>query len=328
MELKSVKTVPRTRKSIFKRVFVYSLKIAVALLVMLMLVKRIQLQEIKSVFHSAKMVCILMAALLLIPNIYVQFYKWRYLVRLLKPTVTNREIFQSLLAGFTFGFITPGRLGEFGRAFFIKDCPWMSLLGITFIDKFFSLAVVIFLGALGLMVFVSGQLYVYTLVPIVIFTLIALVVIYYVLFNPEIIRSFLYSLNIILPFRDKIKLLMGSLDNFHRRQALNLLLLSILFNFIFLFQFYILVCSFQLTPILPAFLALSATMLVKSLLPISFGDLGIRESAAIFFLGKIGVLESAAFNASIMLFLINLLIPSLIGLILVLKFRLIFQKNG
>ena len=79
---------------------------------------------------------------------------------------------------------------------------------------------------------------------------------------------------------------------------------------------------------MPAFLAISATMLVKSLLPISIGDLGIRESAAIFFLGKIGVHESTAFNASILLFLINLLIPSLVGLVLVLKYRLIFQKNN
>lgn len=69
-------------------------------------------------------------------------------------------------------------------------------------------------------------------------------------------------------------------------------------------------------------------MLVKSMLPISIGDLGIRESAAVFFLGKIGLAESTAFNASILLFLINLVIPSMIGLVLVLKYRLIFVKNS
>ena len=178
------------------------------------------------------------------------------------------------------------------------------------------------------MFFVSRQLYLYTLAPIVIFTIIALIVIYYVLFHPGIIRGFLYSLNIILPFRDKIKLLMSSLDNFQRRQAINLLLLTFSFYFIFLIQFYILVCSFETASFFPAFLAIASTMLVKSMLPISLGDLGIRESAAIFFLGKIGLLESTAFNASILLFLINLLIPSLVGLVLVLKYRLIFQKNS
>jgi len=295
---------------------------------MAMLVKRLQFDEMLEAFQSANLLCILLAFILLVPNIYIQFYKWRYLVRLLKPEVTNLETFQSLLAGFTFGFITPGRLGEFGRAFFIKDCPWARLLGIAFVDKLFSLAVVILGGAIGLMFFVSRQLYFYTMVPIIIFTIIALIVIYYVLFHPEIIKGFLYSLNIILPFRDKIKLLMSSLDNFHRRQAINLLLLTFCFYFIFLIQFYILVCSFESASFLPAFLAIASTMIVKSMLPISIGDLGIRESAAIFFLGRIGLHESTAFNASILLFLINLLIPSLVGLILVLKYRLIFQKNG
>jgi uncharacterized protein (TIRG00374 family) len=309
-------------------VLMFILKISIAALVMVMLLKRVEMKEISDAFKSAKMFCIWVALTLLVPNIYLQFFKWRYLVRLLKPQVTNRETFQSLLAGFTFGFITPGRLGEFGRAFFIKDCPWVSLLGVTFIDKLFSLAMVFFWGAIGLIFFVSRQLYLYTLAPMVVFTVIALIVIYYVLFHPGIIRGFLYSLNIILPFRDKIKLLMSSLDNFHRRQAINLLLLTFGFYFIIFIQFYILICSFETAPFLPALLAIASIMLVKSMLPISFGDLGIRESAAIFFLGKIGIYEWAAFNASILLFLINLLIPSLVGLVLVLKYRLIFQKNN
>jgi len=304
------------------------IKIAIASLVMVILLKRVSLKDISTAFQSARMLCIGAALILLVPNIYIQFFKWRYLVRLLKPTVTNREVFQSLLAGFTFGFITPGRVGEFGRAFFIKDCPWVSLLGITFIDKLFSLGVVFFWGALGLMFFVSRQLYLYTLAPIIVFMVIALIVIYYIMFHPEVIRAFLYSINIILPFRDKIKLVMGSLDNFHRRQALNLLIMTFGFYLIFLIQFYILVCSFDNARFIPAFWAIASTMLVKSLLPISLGDLGIRESAAIFFLSKIGVHDSAAFNASILLFLINLLIPSLVGLVLVLKHRLIFQRNN
>lgn len=287
-KLPSAAIAPRAEKSISKRALVFIIKIAFAAFVMLMLVQRIELPEIKSAFRSARLTCILIALLLLIPNIYIQFYKWRYLVRLLKPPVTNREIFQSLLAGFTFGFITPGRIGEFGRAFFIKDCSWVSLLGVTFLDKFFSLGVVIFLGSLGLMYNLSGQLYLYTLIPIIIFTVITLIVIYYILFHPEILRGFLYSLNIILPFRDKIKLLMGSLDAFHRRQAFRLLLFTLGFNAIFLIQFYILVCAFEPAPIVPTMFALAAIMLVKSLLPISVGDLGVRESAAIFFLGQIG----------------------------------------
>lgn len=330
--MESVKTAPRTKKFISKRRLIYFFKFAIAAAVMIMLLRRMKLNNLNEALLSANIYCITLAALLLIPNLYIQFFKWRYLVRLVKPDVSNQEIGNSLLAGFTFGFITPGRLGEFGRAFFIKDCPWVKIFGMTFMDKFFSLAVVIFWGAIGVMFFIGGELgpelYIYTLAPMIIFCLITLIVIYYIVLRPEIIRGFLYSMNVILPFRDKIKLLMSSLDNFHRRQALNLLLLSVCFYFIFFLQFYILVCAFEQAPIVAAFLAIASVMLVKSMLPISVGDLGIRESAAIFFLGKIGLLEATAFNASILLFVINLLVPSIIGLFLVLKYRLVFQKNG
>lgn len=304
------------------------MKIIVSVLVLIMLIKRLQMKEILAAFQSARLFCIYMALALLIPNIYAQYLKWRYLVRLVKPDVPDREVIQSLLAGLTFGFITPGRVGEFGRAFFISNCSWVKLLGITFIDKLFAMAVVFFWGAIGLLYFISRQLYIYTMVPVILFTLIALVVIYYIIFHPEIIKSFLYSLNIILPFRDKIKLLMSSLDNFHRRQAIILALLNFSFYAIFFIQYYILVCAFEPAPIVQSSLAIFSTMLVKSMLPISVGDLGVRESAAVFFFSKIGVLHSTAFNASILLFMINLLLPSLAGLFLVLRYGLVFKKNN
>ncbi|MDW7682256.1 MAG: lysylphosphatidylglycerol synthase domain-containing protein, partial [bacterium] len=283
--------------------------------------------EIFIAFQSAKLSLILLALLLLLPNIYFQFYKWRYLVRLVKSDTSNHEVLQSLFAGFTFGFITPGRLGEFGRAFFIKNCPWVKVLGIAALDKLFSVAVVFLFGSIGLLYLLEKQLFIYTMIPLVTFTVITLFVFYYILFHPEIIKSFLYSLNIILPFREKIKLLISSMDQFTRERAIMLLLFNLGFSIIFLAQFYILVVAFQPSAVVPTMLALASTMLVKTMLPISIGDLGIRESAAIYFLGKIAILESAAFNASILLFLINLLIPSLVGLVLVLKHRLFIPNN-
>jgi len=306
----------------------FSIKIIVAAAVMMLLIKRVQVEEIISAFRSARISLIVLALLLLIPNIYLQYFKWRYLVRLLKPGVANLEVLQSLFAGFTFGFITPGRLGEFGRAFFIKDCSWVKLLGVSAIDKLFSLSIVVFWGAIGLMFFIGRRLDMYTFVPMIVFIFIALLVIYYILLHPSVIKSFLYSINIILPFREKIKLLMSSLDNFHKPQAFRLLFLNLCFFCVFLFQYCLLACAFEPTHFPIIFLALSSVMLVKSMLPISIGDLGIRESAAVFFLGKIGLAESTAFNASILLFLINLVIPSMIGLVLVLKYRLIFVKNS
>jgi len=61
-------------------------------------------------------------------------------------------------------------------------------------------------------------------------------------------------------------------------------------------------------------------MFAKTIIPpVSLGELGIREGASIFFITALGESASVGFNASIFLFFINVLIPSLIGLILLLK---------
>ena len=55
-------------------------------------------------------------------------------------------------------------------------------------------------------------------------------------------------------------------------------------------------------------------MFVKTIIPpITFGELGIREGASVYFLTQMGETASIGFNASILLFIINLLIPALIG---------------
>jgi len=288
-----------------------------------MLVKYLKVANIVTTFENARLSYIITAFLLVIPNVYIQFYKWRYLLKLIKKDIQNREAFFSLLVGFTFGFITPGRVGEFGRAFFIKNCPWMKVIGISFIDKFFALSIVLFMGAIGILSLSGSQLHIYILLPLILFTIIAMLLLRYILIHPELIRSLLYKINIILPIRDKIKQLIHVFDNFNHGNALRLLSYSFIFYFIFFTQFFLLVSAFEGTSIIKAFQAISSTLLVKSMLPISLGDLGIRESAAIFFLGKIGVAKATAFNASILIFIINILIPSMIGFIIVLKNKLI-----
>ena len=288
-----------------------------------MLLKNLKVTNIIGSFKEAQKLLIFAAAILLVPNIYIQYLKWNFVLKLVKANATAKETLYSLLVGFTFGFITPGRIGEFGRAFFIKDCPWMKVIGISFVDKFSSLSVILFSGAIGILTLIGKQLHFYALLPLIIFTIIALLLLRYILVHPELFRSFLYNINIILPFRDKVKLLISSFDNFHRKQAVKLLGMSVIFYFIILMQYFLLISAFEPIPIIGCFQAISSTFIVKSMLPISLGDLGIRESAAVFFLGKIGISKTSAFNASILIFTINILIPSIVGLFLVLKNKLI-----
>jgi len=233
---KSAPTVRKDKRFFSKRRVVFLIKFAITFLVMMMLIKKIEINNIYTSLQTANHIFIALGFALMIPNIFVQYLKWHFVLSLVKPEVSRKESLYSLLVGFTFGFITPGRLGEFGRAFFVKDCHWMRVIGISFIDKFFSLAIVAFAGATGLLLILGKQLHFFALLPILVFTIIALLMLRYLLVHPELFRGFLYNLNIMLPFREKIKQLISSFDNFHRDQALRLLGLSIIFYSIVITQ--------------------------------------------------------------------------------------------
>ncbi len=329
MEMKSTSapTAQRARARLSRRHVVFFAKLLVALLVMTVLIQRIQPPRIWATLRSARMECLGAALALSVLNIYLQFYKWRYLVRLIKPEVSLTELLASLFAGFTLGFITPGRVGEFGRVVFIKDRPWVTLLGLALLDKLYAAAILYLGGTASLLLLLLSHLrQPLVLWPLVLCAATVLFLLYYFVLHPEAMRTLLYGINITLPFRDKIKQLIATFDHFGRKQALVLLGLCALFYMVYIGQFYILVLAFEPARVLPAAQAATATLFVKSLVPISLGDLGVRERAAVELFSYVDVQDTTAFNASLLLFAINVLFPSLVGLVFILRERL--ANNG
>jgi len=298
-----------------RRILFFLAKLAIALGIMVALVRTLQGEKIVKALRTADPIFFLLAFLFLIPNVLVQCLKWRYLLTIIKPSVTFGEAMESLLAGYSMGLITPGRVGEYGRAFFIHGTNWMKVIGLTLLDKLYSFSVVVLVGIPGLICFLNG-LFGFSLPRLILGLLIASIFLYIVSY-PDFLPKFLNM----LPFRDRIGAFTGSMGNFRRRQAGVLLSLSAVFYLIYCIQFYLLCWAFERISLKVAFVAISATFLTKTLLPISLGDLGVREGASVFFFSQLGVQKTTAFNASLILFLIDILIPSLSGLPIILKKR-------
>lgn len=275
------------------------------------------MQEIKLAFAAAEAKFICLTSALLILNLYLQFKKWQLLVRLEK-NVSAGQILSSLLAGFTLGFITPGRVGEFGRGFFIKDCSWQSILGLTIIDKLVSLIVMYFAGLVGLSYFLQLHLHYYVWVPAVLTGILLIMIVLFFLLRPEMLHSVLRRFASLGAPHAKFRQFASCMDRLTALLTLKVLSLAIFHFITFTLQFYLLVRAFS--PLSPwqGFVAISSIMIVKTILPVSIGDLGVRESAAIYFLGYFNVPSVAALNASLSIFLINVFIPSMAGLVIIL----------
>ena len=301
-----------------KRLFIL-VKVIIAVVTMAMLIRRISARELKEALLQAEWQWILYALLLLTLNLLFQYKRWEILVHLAQPDATRRRIFSSLLSGVTLGFITPGRIGEFGRAFFIREGQWPLLLGLTALDKFYALLVLYLFGLLGILPFLQRHVELLVWMPLIITAMIFFVLLYLLLIHPPFLAGVLRRYEKHWHKRKKLRLLVSSLDMLPSRVAMKLSLLALGQVCTYTVQFYLLVRAFAVVPLLQGLQALAAALWVKTLLPISIGDLGIRESAAIYFLGELGVPPAAAFNGSMLLFFINVLLPAVAGFIFLMR---------
>jgi len=293
------------------------LKIFIAAAALFFLFSKIRIDDIRRAFANPQNPeWILVALVLLVPNLFLQWIRWHFLLREIQPDVRFLESVSSLFGGMIVGLITPGRIGELGRSLFLKRVDRIHALGMVFLDKLYAFFLILVSGMWGLVfmflhTFGSARFIVWPLTAAAMLLTVAVVS---VACHPQWIRGLLYHISLIFPIRDNLKRFIHFMDGFTPRSARQFLALTAGYYSIYLVQFCFLAWAFTKAPLLHVLSATSATLFAKSLLPVSLGDLGIREGAAVYFFLKFQVSKVAAFNSSILLFAMNVLIPSMLGL--------------
>lgn len=309
---------PRTRNDI-RQWALWSGKILLAALLLYLLLRNIEAASILQTVHAANPWLLAGAVLLLLPNILLQYRKWGLLLRTVYPATPARDIRTSLLLGFTFGIVTPARIGEFGgRATAVRGASALTLVGLTAIDKLATMAVTISLGGAGLVVFCQEH-------PFMNPWLLALAEAGMLAVAAVVLRL-AWKRSVARPEDPadmpggRLQRLFSALRHIDTTVRRRLLLLSLLFYLTFLAQFLLLLQAFGPGDIISALAGISTIMLVKTIIPpITVGELGIREGASVYVLGHAGILAASAFSASLLLFAINILLPSLAGLLVLLR---------
>lgn len=311
-----------------KTYLIIAIKLLIAAGILYYLITYINYQEIVNAFFDANIYLIIAAFSLSLLNIYLQFLKWKLTCNSVMSEHNKGRILTSIFYGLSAGAITPIRIGEyFGRAIAFKDKPLLQVTAATLIDKFFLLIIVTFLGAIASLVFI--YIYYDVSVYIVLSLFIIVFSLFYVLaliiqsekFWDNVFFARLRNSNRLIKLLDNL----GSLRKLDKKYAGKMTVISLMFYFCFLIQYALLVAAFSHNSDYFSYLWAGNLMIfVKAAIPqISLGELGIREGASVFFLTSFGELPSVAFNASIFLFLINIMLPALVGL-----FLLIIKNNG
>jgi uncharacterized membrane protein YbhN (UPF0104 family) len=298
-------------------------KVIVSIALLTGLLYYIDIRAVVNSFASADVTFLAAGFGLAALQLLIHFYRWRYLLRLIVSGISDREVFTSFFVGFMAGFFTPAQVGEFaGRIASHPNVNKSHVIGITLIDKLYWAALTFVIGGSGLAIFIAENYPEYWqpeyryLVTFVLGMIIA------VFLYPEKVKELL----ILLPekirrhrFYDMIRVIE---DVFHNRNAWLLFILTGVLYGVILLEYYFLVNAFGPVPFEDVIMCAASVFFVKAvIIPISFGDLGVRESAAVFFFEKIGFAAAVAFNASIVMSFANVIIPTAIGAVMVTTLR-------
>ena len=302
-----------------RRWALWSGKLLLAVLLLYLLLRNIEAAAIMNTIQAANPWLLAAAMLLLMPNVILQLRKWGLLLRTVYPDIPVRDIRTSLLRGFTFGIFTPARIGEFGgRATAVRGASVLTLMGLTAVDKLATMLITVALGAAGLLVFCVQHPFMNPW--LLAFAETAILITAATGLHLAWKRNIKHGEKRNATSRGRLQKLFSALQRIDSAVRRRLLLLSLLFYLTFLTQFLLLLQAFGAVDMLSALAGISTIMLVKTIIPpVTLGELGIREGASVYVLGHAGVLAASAFSASLLLFAINILLPSLAGLFVLLR---------
>jgi uncharacterized protein (TIRG00374 family) len=275
----------------------------------------VNVHELTDALFNARLSFIAGAALLMVVNIGLQIFKWRYFVRLVDPTATSLETAASLLFGIALGTLTPGQIGEFGgRALHHNSVSAGTIIGLTVVDKVQMLCIMGMAGIVSLVI-----IFHFGIIAGSIISFATILLFLFVFFGLKGIQQAISKLRFGFLQRAVIQDFLSALSILQPRDLVVSFGLSMGFYAVIYSQMYLLLNAFSLVTLGDAFLGFAAMMFLKSLVPISLGDLGIREAGSMYFYGLLGISNTTALNASLILFVLNILLPSLLGSIFIPK---------
>jgi len=270
--------------------------------------------------------------LLSIPLIFLMLIlkalKWKVIVHSYNISFSLIDSLKAWLIGFSLSIITPGKLGDFARSYYLKDKTRLGKsLTTVMADRIIDIVVLFVLSIIGLFLFFSYYsksefLLLITSGFFVIF-LIATLAFSKKSFSSLIFKPF-YKRFLPNRYKDKIK---SFWDDFYEGISImlkkkKLISFSFMITFVIWFVtiFYAFVLSFAFSLNISYWFLLIVMPIVGLILalPISFGGIGTREAAIIFFLSFIGITAEVAFSFSILMLIVDYMI-GLIGFLIWLK---------
>lgn len=313
------------------------LKLLIAVVACWFIVRKLRLKQEDLDLFSAftdlttgdKLPYFILLILMMLANWLLETAKWRLLISKVEH-LSMIKSFKAILSGITVALFTPNRVGEYGgRVFHLMKGDRISAVLLTVVGSYAQLLVTIIAGLIGAIFYLpdnigTGPLNTWGVIGLAVIVLAFCVFLVIMFLNTAVLSTILRR----LPFGQKHSKYIDVFEQHDAKTLATVLAASFGRYFIFTAQFILLLHLFDVEiGYFTALMLISLTYLTMTVVPtIAITELPARGSLAIFFLGSVSSNSIGIFTASSMLWVINLVIPALLGVIFI--FDLTFFRNN
>ena len=290
-------------------------------------------RHIRESFSSPLLWNLIAVMALMIVNWSIEAIKWKISVSKIQR-VSFFKAFKAVLSGVSFSVSTPNRVGEYlGRVLYMDEGNRLKTISITIVGSISQLIITVLMGCIGLLVlrsdietsrFISiSPIWMQVILYGAIAVLVVLTLFYFRL-------SWLIKIVDRLPGSQRFAYLVRALEDFNATLLFRLLSLSALRFVVFIIQYYLLFRLFNVDILWwQAFWAVSVSFLVLTVIPtFAVAELGIRGEVSIKLIGLFSLNNLGIWMTTVTVWLINLIIPAVIGSLLILSIRKIFTNKN
>lgn len=290
------------------------------------------LLEIRHSLSSTHILYLVLTIILMIVNWGLEAYKWMLAVRRVQDISFGRA-FKAVFSGISFSVSTPNSIGEYvGRVLYMSEGNRIKAISLTIVANMSQLIITFLMGTAALF-FLKGYLTAdsnipYSLANGVLYTS-AFIVITLTLFYFRL--PWLIKIIDKLPQVSRFSWAIEAIEHINATLLLKFLSLSVARFVIFSLQYFLLFQLFKVdVSILQSWMGTSVMFLIMAIIPTIalFTDIGLKNELSIRLMGLFTTNHLGVSLTSLSIWLINLVVPALIGSLLILGIKNIFKNRN
>jgi len=300
--------------------------------ILLYIISTLDSHQITQLFSQLPLHLVILSFCIVFPLVLLTALEWQILLKKQKIALSYRYSIKNIFIGYFYGFISPGGLGAYFRAFYVKQKSKSPLPKCVSNILIFNTIDYLSLLVLG----VAGALFLSSTAPTLFLIILCLLVVVVVLFTlflhkktAQFLLAKLLQSQLVVSIRKKVHEPLDSFfEDLPKGQNIILPFFLSLGGWILRFTLlFLLTSSFQIQVPYLTFLFSMAIANVIASLPISIYGLGTREATLISLLSVYGVPSENIVSLSLFWFIVIWLYPSIIGAVVTTREETTLQKQ-